>query len=101
MKYFQDFNNYLELTLYITTLLFVIPMGSTRELYQLEMGAVAIFLAWMNFLLYLQRWLYLNICVFVSALLNFFRFEALGIYIVMFVEVVKTLLVVSSYFLCI
>ena len=44
---------------------------------------------------------YLNICVFVSALLYLFRFEALGIYIVMFVEVVKTLLVVSSYFLCI
>ncbi|XP_065826122.1 transient receptor potential cation channel subfamily A member 1-like isoform X2 [Oscarella lobularis] len=80
VKYFQDFNNYLELTLYITTLLFVIPMGSTRELYQLEMGAVAIFLAWMNFLLYLQR------------------FEALGIYIVMFVEVVKTLLVVLGVF---
>ncbi|XP_065826130.1 transient receptor potential cation channel subfamily A member 1-like isoform X2 [Oscarella lobularis] len=80
VKYFRDFNNYLELTLYITTLLFVIPMENTRELYQLEMGAVAVFLAWMNFLLYLQR------------------FEALGIYIVMFVEVVKTLLVVLGVF---
>ena len=74
-------------------------MENTRELYQLEMGAVAVFLAWMNFLLYLQRWLYLDF--FVSVLLYLFRFEALGIYIVMFVEVVKTLLVVSSYFLCI
>ncbi|XP_065826126.1 transient receptor potential cation channel subfamily A member 1-like isoform X2 [Oscarella lobularis] len=79
-KYFQDFTNYLELALYITTLLFVIPMGNVRDLYQYQMGAVAVFLAWMNFLLYLQR------------------FEALGIYIVMFVEVVKTLLVVLGVF---
>eukprot|EP00118_Oscarella_pearsei_P020982 m.233078 g.233078 ORF g.233078 m.233078 type:complete len:897 (+) comp40084_c0_seq19:912-3602(+) len=81
LKYLQDFRNYLTLVLYICTFVFVIPIGNTRNLYQLDVGAVCIFLAWMNFLLYLQR------------------FEALGIYIVMFVEVLKTLLVVLGVFL--
>jgi transient receptor potential cation channel subfamily A protein 1 len=81
LNYFADFTNYMEWTLYITSILFVAPVGTVeQDSYRMEVGAVAIFLAWINLLLYIQR------------------IDVIGIYIVMFLEVLKTLIVVTSVF---
>ncbi|XP_071487930.1 LOW QUALITY PROTEIN: transient receptor potential cation channel subfamily A member 1-like [Diadema antillarum] len=84
-KYFIDMTNYLEWTLYICTLLYVGPFlkddGTPSSHFQWECGAVAIFLAWFNFLLYQQR------------------LGTTGIYVVMFLHILKTLIRVVFVFL--
>ncbi|XP_033737356.1 transient receptor potential cation channel subfamily A member 1-like isoform X2 [Pecten maximus] len=81
MKYFTDLGNALEWVLYVTTAVFVIPMitGTTYK-FQVEAGAIAIFLAWFNCLLFLQR------------------FDVFGIYVVMFLEILTTLIQALSVF---
>ncbi|XP_021365013.1 transient receptor potential cation channel subfamily A member 1-like isoform X2 [Mizuhopecten yessoensis] len=81
MKYFTDLGNALEWVLYITTAVFVVPMvtGVTYK-FQVEAGAIAIFLAWFNCLLFLQR------------------FDVFGIYVVMFLEILSTLIQALSVF---
>ncbi|XP_069127645.1 transient receptor potential cation channel subfamily A member 1-like isoform X2 [Argopecten irradians] len=81
MKYFTDIGNALEWVLYITTAIFVIPMvtGNTYK-FQVEAGAIAVFLAWFNCLLFLQR------------------FDVFGIYVVMFLEILSTLIQALSVF---
>ncbi|XP_060077074.1 transient receptor potential cation channel subfamily A member 1-like [Ylistrum balloti] len=81
MKYFTDIGNALEWVLYVTTGVFVIPMitGTTYK-FQVEAGAIAIFLAWFNCLLFLQR------------------FDVFGIYVVMFLEILSTLIQALSVF---
>lgn len=56
MKYLTDLNNTLEWVLYISSALFVGPVlfGYGDHL-EIEAGAIAIFLAWFNCLLFLQR----------------------------------------------
>lgn len=58
VSYALDLVNYAEWTLYATSLAFVLPMVLTGMLhpYQWQCGAVAVFLAWFNLLLYLQRY---------------------------------------------
>ncbi|KAL5022245.1 hypothetical protein ScPMuIL_001400 [Solemya velum] len=74
-KYFLDLTNALEWVLYITTVVFIAPFlfGMSSHL-QWEAGALAVFLAWFNCLLFLRR------------------FDLFGIYVVMFLEILKTLL---------
>ncbi|CAH1255376.1 TRPA1 [Branchiostoma lanceolatum] len=85
-KYFRDVTNLLEWCLYIATLVFIIPFltdACEREdivRLQWQMGAVAVFLAWFNLMLYLQR------------------FDIFGIFIVMYIEILKTLLQVLMVF---
>ncbi|KAL2085161.1 hypothetical protein ACEWY4_018481 [Coilia grayii] len=75
MKYFKDPSNPAEWATSIATLVFIIPMlFGVNDKWVWEAGALAILLAWINFLLYLQR------------------FEHFGIYVVMFGEIIKTLL---------
>jgi len=80
-SYLGDAGNLLEWILYITAAVFVGPFlvgQSTTS--QWQCGAVAIFLAWFNLLLFLQR------------------FDVFGIYVVMFLEILKTLVQVISVF---
>ncbi|PAA93188.1 hypothetical protein BOX15_Mlig010017g1 [Macrostomum lignano] len=81
MRYFMDGTNYLELTLYGSTAGFVVPfyMGYSME-FQWNLGALATLLAWMNFLLFFQR------------------YEQTGIYVIMFLRIAKTLFRVISLF---
>ncbi|KAL5022254.1 hypothetical protein ScPMuIL_001409 [Solemya velum] len=74
-KYFLDLTNALEWVLYITTVVFIAPFlfGMSCH-FQWEAGALAVFLAWFNCLLFLRR------------------FDLFGIYVVMFLEILKTLL---------
>uniref|UniRef100_A0A1I8JFS6 Ion_trans domain-containing protein n=2 Tax=Macrostomum lignano TaxID=282301 RepID=A0A1I8JFS6_9PLAT len=81
IRYFMDGTNYLELTLYGSTAGFVVPfyMGYSME-FQWNLGALATLLAWMNFLLFFQR------------------YEQTGIYVIMFLRIAKTLFRVISLF---
>ncbi|XP_061425467.1 LOW QUALITY PROTEIN: transient receptor potential cation channel subfamily A member 1 [Lethenteron reissneri] len=73
-KYFVELTNLLEWVLYSSCVVFVVPMmtGYAEE-WTWSAGAVAVFLAWVNFLLYFRR------------------FEFAGIYVVMLLEILRTL----------
>nr|AEL30802.1 transient receptor potential cation channel subfamily A member 1 [Carollia brevicauda] len=74
-NYFLDPNNGIEWVIYTTSIIFVLPLfvGIPARL-QWQCGAIAIYLYWMAFLLYLQR------------------FENCGIFIVMLEVITMTLL---------
>ncbi|KAI4880444.1 hypothetical protein NFI96_000308 [Prochilodus magdalenae] len=75
LSYFMDSSNPSDWVTALSSLAFVIPMFfSTENKWQWEAGALAILFAWINFLLYFQR------------------FERFGIYVVMFGEIIKTLI---------
>ncbi|RDD38141.1 Transient receptor potential cation channel subfamily A member 1 [Trichoplax sp. H2] len=76
-KYFLDPVNYLELTVYISAMVFIQPIGYKPDDFQWQVGTIAIFLAWMNLILFLQR------------------IQYMGLYVLMFVSVLKTVLKVS------
>ncbi|KAH7976567.1 hypothetical protein HPB52_016230 [Rhipicephalus sanguineus] len=82
-KYFLDIMNVLEWTLYISGGLMAAGHLSTTVVdrsNQYIMAALAVFLAWFNYLLYLQR------------------FNRIGLYVVMFLEILSTLLKVMFVF---
>ncbi|XP_053571098.1 transient receptor potential cation channel subfamily A member 1 [Bombina bombina] len=75
--YLLDYSNLLDWAIYISSIIFVsssckTPIAMTK--FQWQFGSGAVFLSWVNFLIYLQR------------------FESFGIYIVMFWEILRTLL---------
>ncbi|XP_013908594.1 PREDICTED: transient receptor potential cation channel subfamily A member 1 [Thamnophis sirtalis] len=75
LNYLLDYSNLLDWTIYTTSIIFVSSLFVTLPIrLQWDCGAIAILLAWTNFLLYLQR------------------FENYGIYIVMFWEILRTLI---------
>ncbi|XP_076441440.1 transient receptor potential cation channel subfamily A member 1-like [Babylonia areolata] len=81
VRYLWDTQNYHEWTLYITSLMFSAPFLFNYSLHwQWEAGALAVFLAWFNFLVMLQR------------------FDFFGIYVVMFLEILRTLVQALSVF---
>ncbi|XP_007945544.1 transient receptor potential cation channel subfamily A member 1 [Orycteropus afer afer] len=74
-NYFWDHSNAVEWIIYTTSIIFVLPLFTGIPAHvQWQCGAISIFLYWMNFLLYLQR------------------FENCGIFIVMLEVIMKTLL---------
>ncbi|XP_060594443.1 transient receptor potential cation channel subfamily A member 1-like isoform X2 [Ruditapes philippinarum] len=80
-KYFRDFTNAIEWVLYGSAIVYIIPfIGGRTVSWQWEAGAIAVFLAWFNCLLYLQR------------------FDFFGIYVVMFLEILRTLVQVLCVF---
>ncbi|CAB4007929.1 Hypothetical predicted protein, partial [Paramuricea clavata] len=53
--YFIDFENYIEWVMYIGAVIYVLPGRSTKANAQIAAGAISIFLAWINFVLFLKR----------------------------------------------
>ncbi|KAK4295471.1 hypothetical protein Pmani_031988 [Petrolisthes manimaculis] len=82
MKYLMEAMNLVEWIMYMTSVCMVLPvfMGTGWSNHQLGSAAVAVFIAWFSLLLYLQ-W-----------------FDRIGIYIVMFLEILNTLLKVLAIF---
>ncbi|XP_044279991.1 transient receptor potential cation channel subfamily A member 1 [Varanus komodoensis] len=81
LRYLLDYSNLLDWTIYTTSIIFVSSLFiKLPDHLQWECGAIAIFLSWMNFLLYLQR------------------FENYGIYVVMFWEILRTLIRIAVVF---
>ena len=91
-KYFTDFTNYLDWTLYITSALFMVPFLTSRETLDEWFasmrdpralwitGILAIFVCYTNMLLFLRR------------------YRLFGTYIAMYVEVTKTVFQVMAVF---
>ena len=76
-QYLTDFTNFLELLLYGSTLTFVSVFDTSclcPTNYQWQFGILAVFLGWINLLLFVQK------------------FPGIGIYIVMFLKICKTFL---------
>ncbi|XP_041462955.1 transient receptor potential cation channel subfamily A member 1 homolog isoform X2 [Lytechinus variegatus] len=82
LNYFKSPNNYLELFLYIASILFTLPKGHVEyasygryiQSWKWSLGACSGFLAWINCVLFMRR----------SSLL--------GIYIIMFLDITRTFL---------
>jgi hypothetical protein len=53
--YINDFENYIEWMMYICAVIYVVPGGSTKADGQIAAGAIAVFLGWINFSLFLKR----------------------------------------------
>ncbi|XP_051878576.1 transient receptor potential cation channel subfamily A member 1-like [Pristis pectinata] len=80
-QYFHDSSNLLDGTMYVTSILFVIPwLFHVSHPLQWQCGMISAYTSWVNFLLYLQR------------------FDICGIYVVMFAEILKTLIHIMSIF---
>ncbi|CAL4076212.1 unnamed protein product, partial [Meganyctiphanes norvegica] len=82
IKYLSDAFNAVEWALYLSSICMVIPVlcGTEWRNQQFNSAAVAVFSAWVTLLIYLQR------------------FDSIGIYIVMFLEILNTLLKVLAVF---
>ncbi|KAM3592863.1 uncharacterized protein V6R79_000664 [Siganus canaliculatus] len=81
-NYLRDYSNQFDWLSAILSLLFVIPIMLNAEgSLHWQAGALAVLQSWIGFLLYLQR------------------FEGVGIYVVMFGEIMKTLIRVVMLFL--
>ena len=62
LSYFADLTNLLEWVLYVTSAVFIGPFfAGQAELWQWQCGAVAVFLAWFNLLLFLQRYIHKSV----------------------------------------
>ncbi|XP_037549697.1 transient receptor potential cation channel subfamily A member 1b [Nematolebias whitei] len=81
-SYFRDYSNQCDWSSAIFALLFIIPLMLNAEgSLHWQAGALAVLNSWIGFLLYLQR------------------FEGVGIYVVMFGEIMKTLFRIVMLFL--
>ncbi|XP_035510152.1 transient receptor potential cation channel subfamily A member 1b [Morone saxatilis] len=81
-NYFKDFSNQSDWFTAILSLLFIIPiMLNVRGSLHWQAGALAVLNSWVGFLFYIQR------------------FERVGIYVVMFWEIMKTLVRIVMLFL--
>ncbi|XP_047424377.1 transient receptor potential cation channel subfamily A member 1b [Mugil cephalus] len=81
-NYFRDYSNHCDWFSAIFSLLFIIPVMLNAEgSLHWQAGAIAVLNSWVGFLLYLQR------------------FEGIGIYVVMFGEIMKTLVRIVMLFL--
>ena len=79
--YFSDIENYIQWALYVTTSAFVVPFLFNQSWhYQWVIGSIGILTAYLRLLFLLGR------------------FDAYGIYVIMFLEILKTLLHVLSLF---
>ena len=80
-EYFSDIENYIQWTLYISTNIFVLPFLFDQSLhYQWVAASISIFTGYLALLFLLGR------------------FDIYGIYVIMFLEIFKTLLHVLSLF---
>ncbi|XP_047737830.1 transient receptor potential cation channel subfamily A member 1 [Hyalella azteca] len=82
MEYLADGMNLIEWILYLSAICMVLPVfvGTEWRAHQYNSAAMAVFTAWFTLLLYFQR------------------FDRIGIYIVMFLEILRTLLKVLAVF---
>ncbi|XP_041823420.1 transient receptor potential cation channel subfamily A member 1b [Melanotaenia boesemani] len=81
-NYFRDYSNFADWTSAVFSLLFVIPlMLNVQGSFHWQAGAFGVLNSWIAFLLYLQR------------------FEGVGIYVVMFGEILKTLVRIVMLFM--
>lgn len=91
-NYMLDLSNMVSCLLYVSATAMVLPIFSEHITWLIvPYAATTIFLSWFNLLLYLQRFFPQPEFKFIK--LNFVtRFDIVGIYVVMFLEILQTLL---------
>ncbi|XP_077979943.1 uncharacterized protein LOC144435234 [Glandiceps talaboti] len=72
LHYILEISNYVDWGMYISTFIFILPFSEKPCAAQWKAGAIAVFLSWINLILYFRR------------------IDMFGIYIVMFFQVVKS-----------
>ena len=80
MQYFREFENYIQVTMYSLTIVFVYPPGLYGNecwcfpSWRWQIGAVALFLAWFNCCFVLKHWPLVGqpITMLINVYLNFF-----------------------------
>ena len=77
-EYFLYPNNYLEWLMYVSALFYLVPPNKRKTDAQIQAGAIAVLLAWINFIWFFKR------------------LSGFGIYIIMAKKMFITLLKVSS-----
>ena len=83
-RYFLNVENYIELLTYASSIIFVSQFGSNcwcPSTWQWQLGAIAVFLAWINLILFLKRVPLLGIYVlmFNSILYTFLKFALIAL----------------------
>ena len=82
--YFLNFENYIELLVYLSSIIFVSQFGTNcwcPTNWQWQLGSLGVFLAWLNFILFLKRVPLLGIYVlmFIAIFRTFLRFAVIAI----------------------
>eukprot|EP00054_Salpingoeca_dolichothecata_P018052 m.110188 g.110188 ORF g.110188 m.110188 type:complete len:1047 (-) comp22707_c2_seq2:318-3458(-) len=80
LRYFYDFLNYVEWILFVLSLCFMLPFNEDKSVSQWTCGAFAVFLGWINLIMFVRI------------------FNTFGIYVLMFQETLKTALQVLGVF---
>ncbi|XP_070579659.1 transient receptor potential cation channel subfamily A member 1-like [Ptychodera flava] len=80
-RYFMEISNWVDWGLYISALYFILPPGKRPCTGQWASGAIALFLSWLNLILYFRRT------------------SLFGLYVVMFFKVLKSFLKVGLVYL--
>ncbi|CAB4011341.1 Transient receptor potential cation channel subfamily A member 1, partial [Paramuricea clavata] len=93
----EDFlNNVLEWTLYICTFVFLLPVNDTKSKSQIEAGAIAIFIAWINFIWFLRRLPKFGIYVILTQNVFFSLLKTLPVVVLFVVAFAMTFLLLRS-----
>ena len=110
-RYFLKYENYIEVVAYISAIIFVSHFGSNcwcPTNWQWQLGAIAVFLAWINLILFLKRVPLLGIYVlmFNAILQSFLKFALIAFLFVVafciafYMILYKAVSVVVVYYRC-
>ena len=82
-RYFLSTENYIEVLAYVSSIMFVSHFGTNcwcPTNWQWQLGAIAVFLAWINLILFLKRVPHLDIyiLIFNSILQSFLKFAVIA-----------------------
>lgn len=80
-QYFTEVANLFEWAVFVLSLIFIFPISDSKEEYQWYCASYAIFFGWVNLVLFVRR------------------FSGWGIYVLMFFETLKSVLVVLAIFI--
>ena len=86
-RYFLDVENYIELVAYLSAVIFVSHFGTNcwcPSNWQWQLGAFAVFFAWLNFILFLKRVPLLGIYVLMFNSI-FYTFAKFAVIVLLFV----------------
>ena len=87
-RYFLSTENYIEVLAYVSSIMFVSHFGTNcwcPTNWQWQLGAIAVFLAWINLILFLKRVPHLDIyiLIFNTILQSFLKFALIAFLFVM------------------
>ena len=87
-KYLKDVENYIQVLLNITVLIFVLPLGEDNwilPIWKWQIGSIAVFLGWLNSIILLKSMPYfgVNITMLISVGENFLSQIALFILLIL------------------